>query len=105
MPDNKQFIGVLNPKGLDAHEGGGDYNRVVPVRRQRIRPNQPWEPLTAVSAEANVMAEFLDCSPRFTAAQDVNLGCLLELDRHAWATVDAAFAKALHRSRGKRKPH
>jgi hypothetical protein len=104
MPDNKQFIGVLNPKGLNAHEGRGDYDRVVPVRREGIRPNKPREPLTAISTEAHVMAEFLDCSPGFTTAQDVTLGRLLELDRHAWATVDAAFAKALHRSRWERKP-
>ena len=32
MPHNQQFIGVLNPKGLNAHEGRGDYDRVVPVR-------------------------------------------------------------------------
>jgi hypothetical protein len=104
MPHNQQFIGVLNPQGLNAHEGRGDYDRVVPIGREGIRPNKPWQPLTALSTEAHVMAEFLDGSPRFTAAQDVTLGRLLELDRHAWATVDAAFAKALHRSRRKRKP-
>src|SRR5581483_6902353 len=104
MPHNQQFIGVLNPQGLNAHEGRGDYDRVVPVRGKGIRPNKPRQPLTALSAEANVVAEFLGCSPRFTAAQDVTLGRLLELDRHAWATVDAAFAKALHRSAWERKP-
>ena len=95
MPHNQQFIGVLNPKGLDAHEGRGDYDRVVPVRRKGIRPNKPWQPLTALSTEAHVMAEFLDCSPRFTAAQDVTLGRLLELDRHAWATVDASLCEGV----------
>jgi hypothetical protein len=104
MPHNQQFIGVLNPQGLNTHERRGDYDRVVPVRRKGIRPNKPWQSLTALSTEAHVMAEFLDCSPRFTAAQDVTLGHLLELDRHAWATVDAAFANALNRSRWKRKP-
>src|SRR5579862_691188 len=104
MPDNQQFIGVLNPKGLDAHEGRGDYDRVIPVRGKGVRPNKPWQPLTAPSAEAHIMAEFPGCSPRFTAAQDVTFGRLLELDRHAWATVDSTFAKALHCSRWKRKP-
>src|SRR5579872_50704 len=103
MPHNQQFIGVLNSKGLNAHEGRSDHDRMVPVRGKGIRPNKPWQPLTALSTEAHVMAEFLDCSPRFTAAQDVALGPLLELDRQAWATVDAALAKALHRSRWKRK--
>ena len=60
-----------------------------PFARKGIRPNKPWQPLTALSTEAHVMAEFLNCSPRFTAAQDVALGRLLEFDRDAWATVDA----------------
>src|SRR5581483_7214856 len=104
MPHNQQFIGVLNSKGLNAHEGRGDYDRVIPVRGKGIRPNKPWQPLTTLSTEAHVMAEFLDCSPRFTTAQDVTLGRLLELDRHAWATVDAGFTEALHRGRREREP-
>jgi len=104
MPHNQQFIGVLNSKGLNAHEGRGDYDRVVSVRRKGIRANKPWQSLTALSTEAHVMAKFLDCSPRFSTAQDVTLRRLLELDRQAWATIDAAFAKASHRSRWKRKP-
>jgi hypothetical protein len=104
MPHNQQFVGVLSPKGLNTHEGRGDYDRVVPVRRKGIRPNKPWQPLTALSTEAYVMAEFLDCSPRFTAAQDVALGGLLEFDRDAWATVNPSLTETLHRGRRECEP-
>jgi hypothetical protein len=50
------------------------------------------------------MAEFLNCSARFTTAQDVTLGRLLELDRHSWTTVDASSTEAFHRGRREREP-
>jgi hypothetical protein len=99
MPHDQEFVRVLNADGLNAHEGRGNYDRVVSIRCQGIWPNKPWQPLTALSTEAHVMTEFLGRSPRLTATEDMTFGRLLEFDCHAWATVNAGRAKALHRRR------
>ena len=95
MPDNQQFIGVLNREGPQRSPWRGNYDRMVPVRRQGIRANEPRQPFTAPPTEAHVMAEFLGCSARFTTAQDVTFGPLLELDRDAWATVDPSLREGV----------
>ena len=81
MSRNQQLVRVFDPERLDAHERRGEYNRVVPVARQGIRPDKPWQTLTAVSAEGDVMAKLLNRSPGFPASQDMPLGRLLKFDR------------------------
>ena len=74
--------------------GGSENNSVVAVARQGIRPDKPWQPLPALSAEGDVMAELLDRSAGFTAAQDVPFGCLLKFDGDVGSAIDPGTYEA-----------
>jgi hypothetical protein len=92
MSRNQQLIRVFDPEGLDAYQGGSKNNCVVTVARQRIRPDKPWQALPALSAEGDVMAELLDRSAGFPAAQDVPFGCVLKFDSDVGSAIDPGFA-------------
>ena len=65
MSRNQQLIRVFDTQCLDAHQRWGENNSVVTVARQRIRPDKPWQALSAFSAEGYVMAKPLNRSAGF----------------------------------------
>jgi hypothetical protein len=92
MSRNQQLIRVFDPEGLDAYQGGSENYSVVTVACQRIRPDKPWQTLSAFSAEGDVMAKLLDRSAGFPAAQDVPFGCVLKFDSDVGSAIDPGFA-------------
>jgi hypothetical protein len=92
MSRNQQLIRVFDPEGLDAYQGGSENYSVVTVACQRIRPDKPWQTLSVLSAEGDVMAKLLDRSAGFPAAQDVPFGCVLKFDSDVGSAIDPGFA-------------
>src|SRR5579883_1260333 len=103
MPGNQQFVGMFDPERLNADQRRRNHYGVIAVSSKGVRADKPRQSFTAVPTERHVMAEFLNCSPRFTAAQDVPFACLLEFDRDARSTKDPSSTKPLDRSRWQRE--
>ena len=57
MPRNQQFVRMLNPKHLDADKCRSDHDRVLRIRRNRIRSQKPRQPLALFATEGDITAD------------------------------------------------
>jgi hypothetical protein len=104
MSRNQQLVRVLDSERLDAHQRGRENNSVVPVARQRIRPHEPWQTLSALAAEADLMTKLFDRPAGFPASQHVPFGCLLKFHSDVGSAIDPRLPKPLYRLCRKGQP-
>src|ERR1035438_3606760 len=98
MSRNQQLVRVLDAERLDTYQRGREHNSVVTVARQRIRPHKPWQTLSALATEGDVMTKLFSPAAGFPPTQHVPFGRLLVFNRDVGTTVDPRLPKPLYRS-------
>src|ERR1035437_8785243 len=93
MSCNQQLVRVLDAERLDAHQRGREHNSVVAVASERIRPHKPWQTLSALATEGDVMTKLFDPAAGFPPTQHMPFSRLLIFTRDVGTTVDPRLPK------------
>src|SRR5712671_3690812 len=99
MPCNQQFVRMFNPEHLYADKCGSDHDRVLRIRCNRIRSQEPRQALSLFTTECDVPADLFGGTAGFTAAENVPLTGPLELQADFRRAENARLAQSSDRCR------
>src|SRR4051794_20367448 len=94
MLRNQQFVRMFNPEHLYADECGSDHDRVLGIRRNRIRSQKPRQPLSLFATECDIPTDLFGGAAGFTAAENVPLTGPLELQADFRSAVNPRFPQS-----------
>jgi hypothetical protein len=93
---NQQFVSVLVPEHFDAGDRRREHDRVIHVKSQGIRLQEPSKGLPLCAAEADIAPEFFHGSARFAPAKHVAVGCPLVFETDIRCAADPGLRKPFH---------